>query len=115
MSELIGRVRKIALDVVRHVNGRDTEDCKPGIWFILPIRINGRDFTARFAWYLARLEFDSRGVYDNNDLELPELENHELVVEQVRRMNTLYNNRLRHDVLRRYGFRDIEQLRRNLR
>jgi hypothetical protein len=117
MSELKERVREIAFDVVWQVNGEDIKKSEAGISFRLPIRINERVFAARFAWYPADLEFDSVGVYDNNDLgarALTEFKNHELVVEQVRRLNNLYDNRLRHDVLRRYGFRDREQLRQNL-
>lgn len=114
MRELKEIVKEIAVDIIHQINGEDIGNCQAGISFRLPMRVNERDVIARYAWYPASLEFNSVGVYDNKDSELTEYENHELVTQQVRRLNNLYDNRLRHDVLRRYGFRDKEQLIRNL-
>lgn len=114
MSELEEIVRQIARDIVLQEHGEDIEESKAGISFRLPMQIDGRSVIARYAWYRANLAFDSAGVYDNSE-ELTEYENHDQVVQQLRRLNNHYDGRLRRDVLRRFGLRDREHLMNSLR
>jgi hypothetical protein len=105
MSELRERVRGIALDVVRQVNGENVDSILAGISFELPMRINERDVVVRFRCFLSDLEFEPAGVYDAKGSELTEYENDESITQQVRRLNNLFNNGLR-----RAGFRSRELL-----
>jgi len=110
MNELRERIREIAIDVVRRVNGEVIDNPAAGVVFQLPMVINQRNVNVRFRCILSDLLIESVGVYENNDIELTEYENQELVRQQERRLNSLFGN-----VLRLAGFRDRRRLRRNLR
>jgi hypothetical protein len=113
MNETRERVREIALEVAQQVNGENIGSITSGIFFELPLCINGRDVIVRFRCFLNDLRFELFGVFENSNTRAPELteyRNHETVTQQVRRLNSLFNNGLR-----RGGFHNRELLRRNLR
>lgn len=109
MNEIRDRIRKIALDVVRQVNGENVDNIAAGVTFELPMLINGHDVNARFACILSDLEFQMVGVFGHDETELTGCENEPPIQQQERRLNRLFESGLR-----RAGFRDRELLRRNL-
>jgi len=109
MNEIRERVRDIAVEVVNEVDGENIQSVAAGISFELLIIIKGREVVLRIRCFLSDLEFELADVVENGESQMARYENEPSIEQQVRRLNRLFEDRLR-----RAGFRDRNLLRRNL-